>query len=45
MIIEELKGVVKLQLNSNRFGPEGLKRIWKLERLKVLDIRNNSLGD
>ena len=44
-IVGSLSGVVKLQLNSNSFTAEALSGISHMQSLKVLDIRNNSLGD
>jgi hypothetical protein len=44
-ITTNLINISKLQLNSNCFSAEALKQIHILKSLKVLDIRNNKLGD
>ena len=44
-ISSNLTLVTKLQLNSNSFTAKGLKNIDNLKLLRVLDIRNNNLGD
>lgn len=40
-----MTGLTKLQLNSNSFTADALIPIVNLKVLKVLDIRNNKLGD
>ena len=44
-ITNTLTNVSKLQLNANSFKAEALTNIGNLKYLKVLDIRNNNLGD
>jgi hypothetical protein len=44
-ITTNLINVVKLQLNSNSFTSHALNGIECLRLLRVLDIRNNNLGD
>jgi hypothetical protein len=44
-ITTHLLNINKLQLNSNCFTADALKHIGNLRLLKVLDIRNNKLGD
>ena len=44
-ILSNLGGIVKMQLNSNKFEAVALSGIGNLTHLKVLDLRNNKLGD
>lgn len=44
-ITGNLTEVIKLQLNSNCFSADSLKNIQNLGMLRVLDVRNNNLGD
>jgi len=45
IITNHLTSIVKLQLNSNSFTASALANISNLQNLRVLDIRNNNLGD
>jgi Leucine-rich repeat (LRR) protein len=44
-ITTSLMNISKLRLDSNCFSAESLRQIRNLKSLKVLDIRNNKLGD
>ena len=45
IITNNLTNVSKLQLNSNSFTANALSNIGNLKYIKVLDIRNDNLGD
>lgn len=45
VMTDYLPSLAKLQLNSNKFTSGALANIGNLKELRVLDIRNNSLGD
>jgi Leucine-rich repeat (LRR) protein len=45
IITDCLTSVRKLQLNTNKFTSKALSNLGNLKELRVLDIRNNNLGD